>query len=139
MKGILLLSHGNMAKGMLQSSSVFFGEELQQVAALDFQITDDADLFEQKIGEAIVSVDSGEGVVVLTDLFAGTPAHKTTGYVSEGVVDVICGMNLPLFLELLNARENEAVDINELIDVAKKSICQWKIAKKIQESDDDFF
>ena len=50
MKGILLLSHGNMAKGMLQTSSVFFGDNYEQIQALDFQITDSADEFEEKIG-----------------------------------------------------------------------------------------
>lgn len=43
MKGILLLSHGDMAKGMLQSSSIFFGENLPQVQALGYQMTDDSE------------------------------------------------------------------------------------------------
>ena len=97
MKGIILLSHGDMAKGMLQSSSIFFGTDLPQVVALDFQMTDDSDEFEEKIASAIKQVDAGQGVIILTDLFAGTPAHKTTKFVKEGKVDVICGMNLPLF------------------------------------------
>ena len=74
MKGILLLSHGDMAKGMLQSSSIFFGENLPQVQALGYQMTDDSEAFEERIGKAIAELDSGDGVLVLTDLFAGTPA-----------------------------------------------------------------
>ncbi len=138
MKGILLLSHGDMAKGMLQSSSIFFGENLPQVEALDFQITDDSDEFEKKIVEAIKRVDDGDGVIVLCDLFAGTPAHKTTKYVKQGKVDVICGMNLPLFMELLSSRETNDVDLNYLMDVAKGAIKPWQVVLS-SNSDADFF
>ncbi len=138
MKGILLLSHGDMAKGMLQSASIFFGNDIQQVEALDFQIADDSDAFEAKIGEAIRRLDSGDGVIILTDLFAGTPAHKTTKYVSDGKVDVICGMNFPLFLELLGLRENGELDLNSLMEVGRSGIKMWRIEQK-NDSDDDFF
>ena len=138
MKGILLLSHGDMAKGMLQSSSIFFGEDLPQVEALGFQMTDDSDEFEKKIVEAIKRVDDGDGVIVLCDLFAGTPAHKTTKYVKQGKVDVICGMNLPLFMEILSSRETNDVDLNYLMDVAKGAIKPWQVVLS-SNSDDDFF
>lgn len=137
MKGIVLLSHGDMAKGMLQSSSIFFGTNLPQVVALDYQMTDDSDELEQKIADAIKKVDDGQGVIILTDLFAGTPAHKTTKYVKEGKVDVVCGMNLPLFLELLANRESD-VDIDELIQKSKEAIRKWEV-KPVVTSDDDFF
>ncbi|MFQ8583416.1 MAG: PTS sugar transporter subunit IIA [Holdemania massiliensis] len=71
MKGILLLSHGDMAQGMLQASSIFFGENLPQVQALGYQMTDDSEAFEEQIGQAVAKLDSGEGVLILTDLFGG--------------------------------------------------------------------
>lgn len=138
MKGILLLSHGNMAKGMLQSASIFFGDNIEQVEALDFQITDDSDLFEEKIGEAIDRLDKGEGVIILTDLFGGTPAHKTTKYVKSGKIDVICGMNFPIFLELLGSRNNDDINLDELMEIGKEGIKKWQIETS-NSSDDDFF
>lgn len=136
MKGILLLSHGDMAKAMLQSSSIFFGDDIKQVEALDFQMTDDCDLFEEKIGKCIERIDDGDGVIILTDLYAGTPAHKTTKYLSDGKVDVICGMNLPLFIELINKREIGEIDIDELVEIGQQSILPWRI---INKTDDEFF
>ncbi len=125
MKGILLLSHGNMAHGMLQSSSLFFGENYEQIQALDFQIDGDVTEFEMQIGKAIEALDSGEGVLVLTDLFAGTPAHKTTAFLREGV-DVICGMNFPMFLELLGLRMSGCeIDIEALMETGRNGICRW--------------
>ena len=137
MKGILLLSHGDMAKGMLQSSSIFFGENLPQVQALGYQMTDDSEAFEERMGKAIAELDSGDGVLVLTDLFAGTPAHKTTRYLKPGQVDVICGVNLPLFLELLGLREAGGLDLNTLMQTGKDGIRLWEVAQP--QSDDDFF
>ena len=137
MKGILLLSHGDMAEGMLQSSSIFFGENLPQVQALGYQMTDDSEAFEERIGKAIAELDSGDGVLVLTDLFAGTPAHKTTRYLKPGQVDVICGVNLPLFLELLGLREAGGLDLNTLMQTGKDGIRLWEVAQP--QSDDDFF
>lgn len=137
MKGILLLSHGNMAKGMLQSSSLFFGENYEQIQALDFQMTDNIIDFEEKIGKAIEELDTGDGVIVLTDLFAGTPAHKTTAFIREGV-NVICGMNLPLFLELLGSRlTGTEIDIEALMEIGRQGICSWNPNKA--SSNDDFF
>ena len=87
MKGILLLSHGDMAKGMLQSSSIFFGENLPQVQALGYQMTDDSEAFEEMIGKAIAELDSGDGVLVLTDLFAQDDALFKAG---AGRCDLRC-------------------------------------------------
>lgn len=136
MKGILLLSHGNMAKGMLQTSSVFFGDNYEQIQALDFQITDSADEFEEKIGKAIEELDTGEGVIILTDLFAGTPAHKSTKFIGEGV-QVICGMNLPMLLELLGARMCGEIDLAVIMEAGKNGICPWD--PQNVSSEDDFF
>ena len=136
MKGILLLSHGNMAKGMLQSTSLFFGDSYEQMKALDFQISDNPDEFEEKIGKAIEELDTGDGVIVLTDLFAGTPAHKSTAFIREGV-DVICGMNFPMLLELLGARMCGEVDLEAIKESGRNGICDWNPAASNVE--DDFF
>lgn len=137
MKGILLLSHGDMAQGMLQASSIFFGENLPQVQALGYQMTDDSEAFEEQIGQAVAKLDSGEGVLILTDLFAGTPAHKTTRYLKPGQVDVICGVNLPLFLELLGLRENGDLDLKALMQTGKDGIRLWEVIQP--QTDEEFF
>ena len=115
----------------------FFGENLPQVQALGYQMTDDSEAFEEMIGKAIAELDSGDGVLVLTDLFAGTPAHKTTRYLKPGQVDVICGVNLPLFLELLGLREAGDLELSTLMQTGKDGIRLWEVAQP--QSDDDFF
>ena len=87
--------------------------------------------FEERIGKAIAELDSGDGVLVLTDLFAGTPAHKTTRYLKPGQVDVICGVNLPLFLELLGLREAGGLDLNTLMQTGKmESGCGKSLSRR---------
>ena len=137
MKGILLLSHGDMAQGMLQASSIFFGENLPQVQALGYQMTDDSEAFEEQIGQAVAKLDSGEGVLILTDLFAGTPAHKTTRYLKPGQVDVIFGVNFPLFLELLGLRESGDLDLKALMQTGKDGIRLWEVIQP--QTDEEFF
>ena len=88
------------------------------------------------IGKCIERIDDGDGVIILTDLYAGTPAHKTTKYLSNGKVDVICGMNLPLFIELINKREIGEIDIDEWVEIGQQSILPWRI---INKTDDEFF
>lgn len=134
MKGILLLSHGNLAKGLLQTTSIFFGDDYKQIKALDFQVDDNCDEFEIEIGKAIEELDTGEGVIVLTDLFGGTPAHKTTKYINDKT-EVICGMNLPMVLELLGARMCGNIDLEAIKEVGRSGICSWVI----KEGDDSEF
>ena len=75
--------------------------------------------------------------MVLTDLFAGTPAHKTTRYLKPGTIDVICGVNLPLFLEVLGLRETGELDLCNLMQVGKDGIRLWEVPSA--ENSDDFY
>ncbi len=134
MKGIVLLSHGNLAEGLLQASAIFFGEQ-PQIQALGYQMTEDCDEFAEKIGYAIAAVDSGEGVIILCDLFAGTPAHKTTGYLNPGKVDVLCGVNLPLLLEILGQRQTGQLDLEELMMTGREGIRPWQPTADLQEEE----
>ena len=65
------------------------------------------------------------------------PAHKTTRYLKPGQVDVICGVNLPLFLELLGLREAGDLDLSTVMQTGKDGIRLWEVAQP--QSDDDFF
>lgn len=138
MIGILLISHGDMARGMAQSATMFYGDHIEQLEPLSFRQDDNLNDFEAEIGRKIKQLDTGEGVIVLTDLFAGTPAHKTTAFLSENV-KVICGMNFPMLLELLGLRTMEPTpDWEALMQVGRDGIRFWELPKN-SPSDDDFY
>ena len=122
MLGIVLISHGEMANGMLNSAEMFFGETgLQQVATVSLFPEDSPEEFDVKLSEAVKKVDDGSGVVVFADLLGGTPCNRSV-YVCSENVQVITGMNLPIFMELLGLRMSGEVDINTLISVGQNGI-----------------
>ena len=122
MLGIVLISHGEMANGMLNTAEMFFGEAgLQQVVTVSLFPEDSPEDFDVKLADAIKKVDDGNGVVVLADLLGGTPCNRCIYVVSENV-QVITGMNLPILMELLGLRMGGDVDINSLISVGHNGI-----------------
>lgn len=120
MIGIILISHGEMAEGMLATGEIFFGE-LQQVEAVALNTDDNPEDFRVRVSDAIQRVDSGDGVVVLTDILGGTTSNQTA-YLACDKVQVISGMNLSIFLELLAQRLNGIVEIEQLINSGKDGI-----------------
>ena len=125
MVGIVLISHGEMANGMLNSAGMFFGEtELQQVATVSLLPADSPEDFDVKLTDAIASVDTGDGVVILCDLLGGTPCNRAAYKASEKV-QVITGMNLSMFMELLGSRSFMDPDADTLVQTAQDGIMNY--------------
>jgi len=121
MLGIVLISHGGMAEGMVDSAKLFFGDTIEQLAFVSLKMEDNPDDFQASLTKAITEVDTGEGVIVLADLLGGTPSNRAA-YVASENVQVITGMNLTIFLELLGLRLSGAVDVNKLIEIGQSGI-----------------
>ncbi|MBC8588012.1 PTS sugar transporter subunit IIA [Paratissierella segnis] len=120
MVGIVLISHGKMAQGMLDSAKVLFGE-LAQVVSVELNVDDSPEDFRIKLSNAIKKVDIGDGAVVLADLYGGTPSNQAA-YIACNNVQVISGMNLTIFLELLSMRLNDLVEVEKLVEYGKNGI-----------------
>jgi len=123
MLGIVLISHGQMADGMIDSARMFFGETgMTQVVSVSLFPEESPEMFDVKLTAAIEEADSGDGVVILADLLGGTPCNRAVYKCVEGI-QVITGMNLPLFVELLGLRMGgNDVDIKSLISTASNGI-----------------
>lgn len=138
MKGILLISHGMLSEGMYETAKMFYGEEdLKQVDYLSLKLEDPIEEFEQKLEEKINALNDGDGVVILADLFGGSPCNRAAKY-AGGEVEVISGMNLAMYMELLGQRLTGSVDVDSLTDIAKGNILDIKAAVT-QTPADDFF
>lgn len=127
MIGILLMSHGKMAEGMLDSSQLFFGEEIEQLKTLCLAKEETVEGFDLRIRQTLASLDEGQGVLVLCDLLGGTPANRCVSLLSEGQkIRVITGMNLGMLIEILGIRSAlssvDQLDLNELAEAAKGGI-----------------
>lgn len=116
MIGVLAISHGKMAEGMLDAAHMFFGDDLPGVEALCFMSNDNPEDFDVKLKDAVARVNTGDGVIIFADLMGGTPANRSM-YVLGDDVQVITGANMTMMLELLGTRLAEGTKVSkELVE-----------------------
>ena len=105
MVGIILASHGNFAKGILQSGTMIFGEQ-ENVRAVTLMPSEGPNDFKVKLKEAISSLDNQDEVLFLVDLWGGTPFNQANLMIEEHKDKwaIVAGMNLPMLIEAYAAR-----------------------------------
>lgn len=124
MIGILLLSHGDMAKGMIHSLNFLYGQA-EGLRALCLYPEHSPEEFDRLLLDAVEQVDNGDGVLILTDIYGGTPSNRALLLAATRPdVEVIAGMNLPMLLVAVNSREycSMAELCDEMLEEAKLSI-----------------
>ena len=126
MKGILLISHGNMAEGTLDSLTYFFREQMQQTGFLTLTMSENPENFKEKLREKIAAVDSGDGVLLFADLYGGTPANQAASLLLEAEeteqLTVIAGFNLPMLMEVMTMREPGPTDHRQIVELGRLGI-----------------
>lgn len=104
MIGMILVTHGNLAEEFVHAMEHVVGDQAD-VETVCIGPNDDMERRRGEIAEAITRVDSGSGVIILTDLFGGTPSNLAISLMQAGKVEVIAGINLPMLIRLAKARE----------------------------------
>ena len=107
MIGIVVVSHGRLAEELLRAAEHVVGGALDQAEAIAIGPDDDPSERRQEISDAVGRTDSGDGVVVLTDLFGGTPSNLAISIMGGAAIEVIAGANLPMLVKLAQCRESE--------------------------------
>ena len=100
--GVIATSHSRLAEEMLAAAEMIVGP-LQNCKAVCFKPAQSVDELIKLMGDSIKTVDQGKGVLILTDLFGGTPANISLSFQGPGV-EVVCGMNLPMLIKLAGCR-----------------------------------
>ena len=103
MIGMILVTHGKLAEEFVHAMEHVVGRQ-EAVATVCIGPNDDVEKRRREIAEAITQVDSGEGAIILTDLFGGTPSNLAISLMQAGRVEVIAGINLPMLIRLAGAR-----------------------------------
>ena len=122
MVGIVLISHGDLAKGIVSSASMLV-PQLENVTSLTLWPDDNPDEFQQKIEAAVKAADTGDGVFILADMLGGTPANRAM-YCLGDKVRMMTGLSLPMLYSLINIRE----ETNDLAALAKDVMTEAKEA-----------
>ncbi len=104
MIGVLIVSHGDIGTSLLTSASQILGEPPAQVATLSVWRADDIDDLVLRARELMESLDSGDGVLVLTDIFGATPGNVVSRLLEDGRIEGVSGVSLPMLLRVLTGR-----------------------------------
>ncbi|GMR24707.1 MAG: PTS sugar transporter subunit IIA [Acidobacteriota bacterium] len=119
MIGIVVVTHGQLARELVAAAEMIIGE-IPNVTAVSIGWHDSPDDAQREIEGAIARTDSGKGTVVLTDMFGGTPSNLSMTFLEKGRVEVVTGVNLPMLIRLASLREEEGDDLLELATEAAR-------------------
>jgi len=118
MIGLVLVTHGRLADEFVTAMEHVVGKQ-EQIATVAIGPEDDMEARREDIAGAIKAVDAGRGVIVLTDLFGGTPSNLAISLMERGRVEVIAGINLPMLIRLESARK--AMKVVDAVAAAREA------------------
>jgi len=118
MIGLVLVTHGRLAEEFVTAMEHVVGKQ-DRVATIAIGPDDDMEGRRADIAAAIIAVDGGTGVIVLTDLFGGTPSNLAISLMRAGEVEVIAGINLPMLIRLEGARKS--MKVTEAVAAAREA------------------
>lgn len=118
MIGLVLVTHGRLAEEFVSATEHVVGPQ-DAMRSICIGPDDDMERRRADIVEAIGAVDQGDGVVVLTDMFGGTPSNLAISIMDKANVEVIAGVNLPMLIKLASVRDDKT--LSEAVACAQES------------------
>ncbi|MDJ0783843.1 MAG: PTS fructose transporter subunit IIA [Desulfosarcinaceae bacterium] len=124
MIGILIVTHPKLGEALIDTAEFILGSRPEAVKALSIDINENAEDLRRKITAGLNALDANQGVLIMTDMFGGTPSNLSYSLLEEGRIEVISGANLPLLIRAVNYREKKPlVELVQDLEVfGKKSI-----------------
>jgi PTS system mannose-specific IIA component len=124
MIGILVITHCRLGDALLEAADFILGERPDAVKAISIDINEDAEKLRNKIADKIKKLKTEDGILILTDMFGGTPSNLSYSFLEEGHIEVISGVNLPILIRAATARKTQTLSelAGNLEVFGKKSI-----------------
>ncbi|BEQ15093.1 PTS sugar transporter subunit IIA [Desulfoferula mesophila] len=104
MIGLVIITHARLGRELLSAAEFILGK-VEQSASVSVESNTAADSLHARLEEAIAKVDSGQGVLILTDMFGGSPNNISLAFLEEGRREVVTGVNLPMLIKAATSRE----------------------------------
>ena len=124
MIGILLVTHEQIGTALIDAAEFIIGSRPEAMAAVSINLNEDAEKLREKIAKGIETVYHPRGVLILTDMFGGTPSNLSYSFLEEGRLEVLTGANLPILIKAIDTRKD--MDLSEMAktleNYGKKSI-----------------
>lgn len=120
MIGLIVMSHGKLAYELISAVNfVLSGKPSTKLTAISMDQNSDFETFKKEIKKSIKKVDNGDGVLLVTDMFGGTPSNIGLTFLEEGKVEVISGVNLPMLLKLSTLHKD--ITLKQAVQIAEKA------------------
>jgi len=124
MIGILIVSHRQLGDALIDCVEFIMGERPSALAAISIDLRENAADLRSKIEKGIKEVGKSDGVLIMTDMFGGTPSNLSYAFLDEGHIEVISGVNLPMVIKAVGMRDKKGLSqlAEYLENFGKKSI-----------------
>ncbi|MCL4477728.1 MAG: hypothetical protein M1381_01315 [Deltaproteobacteria bacterium] len=105
MIGIVIVAHGQLATELLNTTEFIIGK-IEHIVSVMTDPKQSVEVLREELANAINEVNTGNGVLILTDMFGGTPSNISLSFLDEGKVEVLAGVNLPMLIKLVSSDRN---------------------------------
>jgi len=124
MIGIVIATHNQLGDALIDTAEFIMGKRPETTVSVSMNLHENVDKLREKMVKGIKMVDQNAGVLILTDMFGGTPSNLSYSFLEEGRVEVISGVNLPMLIKALDSRAKTELSqlAKELEAFGKKSI-----------------
>ena len=114
MIGLIIITHGNLALELKSAMEHIIGSQAD-IEIFCINPDDDIDIQKNNIQNTIKEINKGNGIIMLTDMFGGTPSNLALGFLEPGKIEVLSGVNLPMLIKIGQLRDNK-----NLLEVEKE-------------------
>ncbi len=124
MIGIVIVTHCQLGEALIEAAEFIIGKRPESLESVSIDLSENAEKLRNKISQGIKNVEGQEGVLILTDMFGGTPSNLSYSFLEEGRIEVLAGVNLPILIQAANIRKKMKLDelVSNLEIFGKKSI-----------------
>ena len=106
MIGIVIVTHAQLGDALIDAAEFIINDRPEAIVSVSINLNENAEKLREKIAAGIHKVNNDKGVLILTDMFGGTPSNLSYSFLEEGRVEVISGVNLPILIKAIHTREN---------------------------------
>ena len=124
MIGIVIVTHCQLGEALIGAAEFIIGSRPGSLESVSIDLNENAEKLRNKISQGIKKVKGQEGVLILTDMFGGTPSNLSYSFLEEGRIEVLSGVNLPILIQAASMRKKMELDelAANLESFGKKSI-----------------
>jgi PTS system mannose-specific IIA component len=107
MIGIVIVTHGQLGDALIEAAEFIIGSRLEAIESVSIDLSENADKLRARIDRGIKQVEGQEGILILTDMFGGTPSNLSYSFLEEGHIEVLSGANLPILIQAASLRDKD--------------------------------